>query len=174
MAEKALEVPGASIHLYGKGEARPGRKMGHVTVVAASMEEAEARIKPVIKLADDIRTERLDPPSKSAHLEVRQSDSQSREKDPMTPLVAVTMGSKSDSSVLAPGIMVLEELKIPYFATITSAHRTPVKMMEFAQEAAGKGVKVIIAAAGKSNSGPFEEACHSRIWRQAVRLIFPA
>ena len=36
----ALEVPGVALHLYGKHEARPGRKMGHVTAVAPSPDEA--------------------------------------------------------------------------------------------------------------------------------------
>lgn len=152
MAEEALAVPGASIHLYGKGDARPGRKMGHVTLVTDSMDEAVSRMKTLISLADHIRAERLKPRSKLTHNEARKSDGQKRQDDPMrsqSPLVAVTMGSKSDSSVLAPGIKLLEQLEIPSTATITSAHRTPEKMMRFAQEAAGKGVKVIIAAAGK-------------------------
>src|SRR5205085_611356 len=38
-----LAIPGAHLHLYGKDEARPGRKMGHLTITAASSEEAEAR-----------------------------------------------------------------------------------------------------------------------------------
>ena len=38
-----LALPGAHLHLYGKDEARPGRKMGHLTVTAASAAEAEAR-----------------------------------------------------------------------------------------------------------------------------------
>ena len=36
----ALDVPGVSLHLYGKAEARPGRKMGHLTAVASTPEEA--------------------------------------------------------------------------------------------------------------------------------------
>ncbi|KAL8737068.1 MAG: hypothetical protein Q9181_002053 [Wetmoreana brouardii] len=150
MAEKALAVPGASIHLYGKGDARPGRKMGHVTLVADSMSEAAARMKPLISLADHIRAERIKPRSEPTHNQVRTSDIQKRQDIPIRskkPLVAVTMGSKSDASTLAPGIKLLEQLKIPFTATITSAHRTPDKMMRFAQEAAGNGIKVIIAAA---------------------------
>ena len=58
------------------------------------------------------------------------------------------MGSKSDSSVLAPGIALLKELGVPVYVTITSAHRTPDRMYSFAREAADKGIKVIIAAAG--------------------------
>jgi 5-(carboxyamino)imidazole ribonucleotide synthase len=37
-------VPGASLHLYGKSEARPGRKMGHLTALADTVEEAVARV----------------------------------------------------------------------------------------------------------------------------------
>ncbi|KAI4252595.1 MAG: hypothetical protein LQ352_004197 [Teloschistes flavicans] len=151
MAERALAVPGASIHLYGKGDARPGRKMGHVTLVADSMDEAASRMKPLISLADHIRTEKLKARSEPTQKGVRKSDGQTQRESPMkgrSPLVAVTMGSKSDSSVLAPGIKVLEQLGVPFTATITSAHRTPEKMVKFAQESAGKGIKVIIAAAG--------------------------
>lgn len=59
--EEALAVPGASLHLYGKSEARPFRKMGHVTVVAATVEEAietAEGIRATIKIeggADDRR-----------------------------------------------------------------------------------------------------------------------
>ena len=64
------------------------------------------------------------------------------------PVVAVVMGSDSDLPVLLPGIQLLEELSVPYYTTITSAHRTPHRMIKFAEEAASKGIKVIIAAAG--------------------------
>jgi 5-(carboxyamino)imidazole ribonucleotide synthase len=40
----ALAVPGVRLHLYGKADPRPGRKMGHLTAVAASVEEAIARV----------------------------------------------------------------------------------------------------------------------------------
>ena len=46
--EVASPVGGAAVHLYGKRELRPGRKMGHVTAVAASLEEAEARANAVV------------------------------------------------------------------------------------------------------------------------------
>ncbi|KAL8720990.1 MAG: hypothetical protein Q9225_002230 [Loekoesia sp. 1 TL-2023] len=151
MAEKALTVSGARIHLYGKGAARPGRKMGHVTIVTDSMDETASRMKLLINLADLIRAERLNPQSKPTHLKDGGTEIQRRQNEPTrsrSPLVAVTMGSKSDSSVLAPGIKLLGQLEIPFTVTITSAHRTPEKMMRFAQEAAAKGIKVIIAAAG--------------------------
>ncbi|KAL8953502.1 MAG: hypothetical protein Q9222_000649 [Ikaeria aurantiellina] len=151
MAEKALAIPRASIHLYGKGDARPGRKMGHVTVVADSMEEASSLMKPLTSLADLIRAERLNPPPEPTPKDVHTTNILGQPERPIIsarPLVAVTMGSKSDSPVLAAGIKLLEELEIPFAVTITSAHRTPAKMMKFAQEAALRGIKVIIAAAG--------------------------
>lgn len=58
IAERALSIPNASIHLYGKGAARPGRKMGHVTVTAPTMDQAEAIIQPLIDFTDDIRVQR--------------------------------------------------------------------------------------------------------------------
>jgi 5-(carboxyamino)imidazole ribonucleotide synthase len=39
--ERVLQLPGACVHLYGKAEPRPGRKMGHVTFIAPTLEEAQ-------------------------------------------------------------------------------------------------------------------------------------
>lgn len=153
-AQRAMSVPGARLHMYGKGDARPGRKMGHVTVLADSMSEAESRIEPLIKLVDQIRAERKQPQPKAKPNQVQPQISNASlttaEKPPMieVPLVAVTMGSDSDLAVLMPGINLLKELKIPYSVTITSAHRTPQRMFSFAQEAVSRGIKVIIAGAG--------------------------
>ena len=135
--------PEASIHLYGKGDARPGRKMGHVTILANSMTEAGNDIDPLIKIVDKIRNERTSV-SEAVNSETPKEAS---EKD-SGPGVAVTMGSDSDLRVLKPGLELLKELGIPYFLTITSAHRTPERMFRFAKEAELAGFKVIIAAAG--------------------------
>ena len=80
--------------------------------------------------------------------ELNLKDLPSSKTDSQTPLVAITMGSDSDRFVLADGIHVLQQLQIPYFVTITSAHRTPKWMTAFAEGAESKGFKVIIAAAG--------------------------
>ncbi|KAK3336553.1 hypothetical protein B0T19DRAFT_396290 [Cercophora scortea] len=77
-----------------------------------------------------------------------QSQSQDGDVPPDAPLVLVTMGSDSDLPVLKAGLDILREFKVPYSLDITSAHRTPKYMMRVAEEAAGKGIKVIIAAAG--------------------------
>ena len=136
-AEQAFSVPGAKIHLYGKGVSRPGRKMGHITLISDSMHEAEDVIQPLISTVDLIRAERSTP-----------SNIERKSESSAPPLVAVTMGSDSDRNVLAPGIKLLKDLGIPHSVTITSAHRTPQRMVAFAEKAASKGIKVIIAAAG--------------------------
>jgi len=63
-------------------------------------------------------------------------------------LVGVIMGSKSDLPVMQAAIDVLKEFGITYEVDIVSAHRTPDKMMTYAQKAHGRGIKVIIAGAG--------------------------
>jgi phosphoribosylaminoimidazole carboxylase len=149
---RADTIIGARVHDYGKGDARPGRKMGHITLMADSMSTAEARMAPLIDLVDKIKSERISPqPNLDADSKrAAQSNKATSEDaaDGKAPTVAVTMGSKSDSSVLAPGIALLRELGIPHYVTITSAHRTPERMVSFAKEAADKGTEVIIAAAG--------------------------
>jgi 5-(carboxyamino)imidazole ribonucleotide mutase len=66
----------------------------------------------------------------------------------VAPLVAVVMGSDSDWPTMAEAAAALDEFGIPHEVEIVSAHRTPRKMIEFASEAAGRGIRVIIAGAG--------------------------
>jgi len=58
------------------------------------------------------------------------------------------MGSDSDLTVMKPAADMLEELGIPFELTVVSAHRTPMRMVEYATKAAERGLKVIIAGAG--------------------------
>jgi 5-(carboxyamino)imidazole ribonucleotide mutase len=58
------------------------------------------------------------------------------------------MGSKSDTEALQPTLEILTRLGIEHEVNVISAHRTPDKARKFAQEAAGRGIEVIIAAAG--------------------------
>ena len=200
---------GVNLHMYGKGDGRPGRKMGHITVLASTMDEAERQIEPLVRLVDKIRADRFEqtPPTSSAgatapskqnihihlnhsgdgplqgisnpqHLDSSLTSSKKlsesgstgtlhpdsinqpslsedgipeallRSDGPKPPLVAITMGSDSDRFVLKPAVELLKQLDIPHTVTITSAHRTPERMVKFAQGAASKGIKVIIAAAG--------------------------
>lgn len=64
------------------------------------------------------------------------------------PLVSIIMGSSSDLPVMEQTASVLSELNVPYEMTVVSAHRTPERMVQHAQEAAGRGIKVIVAGAG--------------------------
>ncbi|AKT39330.1 5-(carboxyamino)imidazole ribonucleotide mutase [Chondromyces crocatus] len=64
------------------------------------------------------------------------------------PWVGVIMGGKSDWEHLAPASEFLTQLGIPHEARVVSAHRTPDRMFDYAQTAAGRGIQVIIAAAG--------------------------
>lgn len=66
----------------------------------------------------------------------------------MKPLVGIIMGSKSDWEVMKDAAEVLKEFGISYEAKVVSAHRTPLKMVEYAQSADERGLKVIIAGAG--------------------------
>ncbi len=64
------------------------------------------------------------------------------------PLVAVVMGSKSDTEALKPTLEVLDELGVSYEVSVISAHRTPEKARQYGLAARNRGVEVIIAAAG--------------------------
>lgn len=65
-----------------------------------------------------------------------------------TPLVGVVMGSASDYDTLAPACEILAELGIPYEARVVSAHRTPDWLFTYAEQAAARGLRAIIAGAG--------------------------
>jgi len=66
----------------------------------------------------------------------------------MKAMVSIIMGSTSDLPVMEKAAKVLNELQIPFEMNALSAHRTPEAVEKFAKEAKGRGVKVIIAAAG--------------------------
>ena len=66
----------------------------------------------------------------------------------MSVQVSVIMGSKSDWETMQHACAVLEELEISYEKQVISAHRTPDLMFEYAEEAAARGLRVIIAGAG--------------------------
>ncbi len=66
----------------------------------------------------------------------------------MKPVVSIIMGSTSDLPVMEKAAEVLNTFKIPFEINALSAHRTPGEVEKFAKEAAGRGIKVIIAAAG--------------------------
>ena len=64
------------------------------------------------------------------------------------PLVAVVMGSKSDTEALKPTLDILTKLGIEHEVSVISAHRNPDKARQYGLDAGGRGIEVIIAAAG--------------------------
>ena len=64
------------------------------------------------------------------------------------PLVSIVMGSDSDLEIMNEAAKALEGFGIPYEIDVTSAHRSPARTTEFTRQAAGRGIKVIIAGAG--------------------------
>jgi phosphoribosylaminoimidazole carboxylase len=131
LAKAAL--PLGSVHLYGKGGGTPGRKMGHITITAPTMIQAEAKLVPLLEVYNSVAGRTLPNVPNSIN--------------PL-PLVAVAMGSDSDLKVMEPGVAILRKLNIPHEVRILSAHRTPGRMFDFARTAAKNGFKVIIAGAG--------------------------
>jgi len=67
---------------------------------------------------------------------------------PVAPSVAIVMGSQSDWPTMQRAADMLDKLGVVYDARIVSAHRTPERLVAFAQGAAGEGFKVVIAGAG--------------------------
>jgi len=64
------------------------------------------------------------------------------------PIVSIIMGSDSDMTIMNGAAQILKEFKIPYEITIVSAHRTPKRLYNFAENAHKRGIQVIIAGAG--------------------------
>ncbi len=72
----------------------------------------------------------------------------------MQPLVSIIMGSTSDLPILKKAADFLDQMKVPFEMNALSAHRTPLDVEKFAREADGRGIKVIIAAAGMAAALP--------------------
>ncbi|TPX59309.1 phosphoribosylaminoimidazole carboxylase [Spizellomyces sp. 'palustris'] len=122
----AMGLPGATVHLYGKKECRKGRKMGHVTVVGETMVEVLDRVKDILAVVPGSESETFG----------------------LSPQVGIIMGSDSDLPTLKAAAEILRDFGVPFELTIVSAHRTPLRMMEYAKTAHERGLRVIIAAAG--------------------------
>ncbi len=69
-------------------------------------------------------------------------------KPPSPPLVGIIMGSDSDLKIMQEAAEILSNFKVPVELTIVSAHRTPMRMINYAHSAQSRGLKVIIAGAG--------------------------
>lgn len=79
------------------------------------------------------------------------------------PLVGVIMGSQSDWETMRGAAEVLEALAVPHEVRIVSAHRTPVRMAEYAASARDRGLRVIIAGAGGAAHLPGMVAAQSTV-----------
>jgi 5-(carboxyamino)imidazole ribonucleotide mutase len=64
------------------------------------------------------------------------------------PLVGIIMGSRSDWATMQHAAQTLEALGIPHESKVVSAHRTPQRLYDYAREASGRGLKILIAGAG--------------------------
>jgi 5-(carboxyamino)imidazole ribonucleotide mutase len=64
------------------------------------------------------------------------------------PLIGIIMGSESDLMIMKDAAEILEEFEIPYELTVVSAHRTPLRMVEYSTSARKRGIRVIVAGAG--------------------------
>lgn len=73
---------------------------------------------------------------------------QTKASQKKNPLVGIIMGSDSDLNIMQQAAEIIKEFDIPFELTIVSAHRTPMRMVEYATAAANRGLKVIIAGAG--------------------------
>merc|ERR1712187_169778 len=116
-------VSGAVGHWYGKDAARKGRKMAHVTISARDSQDLATRLMPVEDLVG------IGMPK-------------------VAPQVGVIMGSDSDLPCMKECCDALREFDIPYECTVVSAHRTPDRMVQYARDAAGRGLRCIVAGAG--------------------------
>lgn len=138
MVQDALAVDGASAHLYGKADSRKARKMGHITVTAPSDAELSARMRTLLSQQPDLDEKFVD--------SIAPAPKEGRSHP--HPLVGIIMGSDSDLPVMLPATKILDKFGIPYELTITSAHRTPDRMVKYARSAASRGLRAVIAGAG--------------------------
>ena len=131
--QKAMSVSGVGIHWYGKAEARVGRKMAHLTITADDLATLSSRFEQLeLELSLDI------------------FGGSERGGDKGGATVGIIMGSDSDLPTMREAAEILEAFGVSYEITIVSAHRTPTRMYAYAQSAVDRGVRVIIAGAGKA------------------------
>ncbi|MFN4171252.1 MAG: 5-(carboxyamino)imidazole ribonucleotide mutase [Pseudorhodobacter sp.] len=81
----------------------------------------------------------------------------------MTVEVGIIMGSQSDWPTMKEAALILDDLSIPYESKIVSAHRTPDRLWSYGRDAAGRGIKIIIAGAGGAAHLPGMMASKTRL-----------
>ena len=80
-----------------------------------------------------------------------------------SPLIGIVMGSQSDWPTMKTAADILDALEVPWEAKIVSAHRTPDRMFTYAEAAAGRGLRAIIAGAGGAAHLPGMLASKTRV-----------
>jgi len=145
VARKALEVKGATVHLYGKGEAKKARKMEHITVVAGSMAEAEYQIQPLINAVD---VDKMGLARQANASFATTYSSPLKAPSSTNSIISIIMGSDSDLPVMKAGAEILKKFGVEFEVTVVSAHRAPDRMATFAKNARVRGLKATIAGAG--------------------------
>ena len=124
----SLSVPGATVHMYGKKDVRKGRKMGHITLVGDNIHQVLRNTQSIMDAAGNDAIAPIIPPP--------------------VPLVGIIMGSDSDLPIMKAAATTLQSFHVAFEVTIVSAHRTPLRMVQYAEQAHSRGIKVIIAGAG--------------------------
>ncbi|QRV72959.1 phosphoribosylaminoimidazole carboxylase [Ceratobasidium sp. AG-Ba] len=138
VARAALSVHGATTHLYGKAACRPGRKMGHVTVVGDSDAQTRRGVAELLRAMGE----------PAGEIELYAPAEPAAGLPHAFPLVGIIMGSDSDLPVMRAAAVILESMNVPFELGIVSAHRTVDYMVNYARSAASRGLRVIIAGAG--------------------------
>ncbi len=131
--ESILAKEGVYVHLYGKKTAGNMRKIGHITVLGDNAVIAAENASAAL---DVLRLKRLED-------EDMQKDNPGEVKK-----VGIIMGSDSDFSVMKECAKILDEFGVGYEISVVSAHRTPDRMYQYAEEAEKRGIEVIVAGAG--------------------------
>ena len=160
----ALSVPDAAVHWYAKKESRLGRKMGHITVTAESLQSLFDRVqiiserdsfilRPYINELQTVvvvqsKHEKINYDNNEKEKEMEDNQCMSNPRSASPPRISIIMGSDSDLIYMRDAASLLDTYKVPYELTIVSAHRTPTRMYSYAQNAVERGIECIIAGAG--------------------------
>ncbi|PWN41052.1 putative phosphoribosyl-5-aminoimidazole carboxylase [Ceraceosorus guamensis] len=163
----SLNIPGTTVHLYGKSGCRKGRKMGHITIVGPSDAAVRDRLAPIqdaLNAATEAGETGKSLPGGLTLEGASQAAAKAFKEGPFAatsapaksaqdfkhphPLVGIIMGSDSDLPVMLPAAEILKKFDIPFELSIVSAHRTPDRMRDYARAAPSRGLRCIIAGAG--------------------------
>lgn len=128
------------VHLYGKSEVRPFRKMGHVNLIDATTEG-------MLECIDKFRSKLCCRADVGRQIK-NDSNANNSSSQNNNAKIAVIMGSQSDWNVMKDAVEMVSKFEIEYEVKIVSAHRTPRMMMDYASSARDRGIRVIIAGAG--------------------------